>query len=75
MSGATLSASCRASRSSSEGWFWVSSNRMTFGVLVSDGLIRDAAPIARKFIGQRPENLGAWMRKHGGFRAERLWET
>lgn len=54
------------------GWFWVSTHRMTFAVFVSDGLIRDAAPIARKFLGQRPENLGEWLRKQGGFRAARL---
>ena len=54
------------------GWFWLSSRRMTFAVYVSDGLIRECAPIARKFIGQRPEVLGAWMRKQGGFEARRL---
>ena len=54
------------------GWFYLSSERMTIGVYLSDGLIRWAPPIARKFVGQRPEKLGEWMRQQGGFRAERL---
>lgn len=45
---------------------------MTFAVYVSDGLVRDTAPIARKFIGKRPETLGRWLRSQGGFRVERL---
>lgn len=49
-----------------DGWFWVSTRRMTFAVHVRDGLIRETAPIARRFLGQRPENLGAWLRKQGG---------
>lgn len=71
MSDGRLCASGRASPPF-DGWFWLSTERMTVAVQVSDGLIRDAAPIVRKFIGQRPEALGAWMRKQGGFRAARL---
>ena len=55
-----------------DGWFWLSTNKMTFAVYVSDGLIREIAPIARKFIGARPEVLGNWLRQQGGFRARRL---
>lgn len=76
MSGVRRSAGCRASSpSSAEGWFWLSTDRMTVAVQVSDGLVREGPPIVRRFIGQRPENLGAWLRKQGGFRAERLWTT
>ena len=75
MSGARLCVSFRASRNTSSGWFWLSTDRMTVAVLVSDGLVREGPPIVRKFIGQRPESLGAWLRKQGGFRAERLWTT
>ena len=47
--------------------YWVSSKKMTFEVTVSlDGIIVDAAPIARKFIGQRFINLRRWMAKQGG---------
>jgi hypothetical protein len=55
-----------------DGWFWLSTSRMTFVVLVRDGLVHETAPIARRFIGQPPENLGRWLRKQGGFRARRL---
>lgn len=56
----------------SAGWFWLSTERATGAVFVSDGLVREAPPIWRKFIGQRPENLGRWLRKQPGFRVERL---
>ena len=54
------------------GWWWVSTRRMTFGVLVVDGVVRDSAPIGRRFIGQPATNLGEWLRGQGGFRAERI---
>lgn len=55
------------------GWWWVSSERMTFAVKVDGyGIVTEAAPIARKFIGQPAANLGAWMRRQGGFLCERL---
>lgn len=56
----------------SAGWFWLSTDRMTVAVHVNDGVITDGPPIVRRFIGQRPENLGAWLRKQGGFQAARL---
>lgn len=59
----------------SAGWFWLSTHRMTIAVEVTDGAIVTAPPIARTFIGQRPERLGAWLRRQGGFLAERLPAT
>lgn len=55
-----------------DGWWWFSSSRMTFDVLVHGGVIIDAAPIARKFVGQPVTNLERWMRRQGGLRIERL---
>jgi hypothetical protein len=54
------------------GWYWLSTERMTIGAEVRDGLIVNAAPIARKFIGQPSKNLGTWLRNQGGFMAERI---
>lgn len=50
------------------GWWWVSTKRMTFAVEVTDGIVTQAAPIARKFIGQPSGNLGLWLKKQPGFR-------
>ena len=48
--------------------YWLSSKRMTVGVEVDDaGIIRQAAPIVRKFIGQPVENLVRWMSRQEGF--------
>ena len=47
--------------------FWLSTNRMTIWVKSENGIIVDAAPIARRFIGQPGKNLQAWLRKQGGF--------
>ena len=49
---------------------WLSSKKMTVLVDVQDGLITEAAPVTRKFIGQPLQNLIRWMRKQGGFRME-----
>lgn len=54
-----------------EKWF-MSSQRMTVKVTVRDGIIIDAAPVVRKFVGQPIKNLEAWMRRHGGFRMTQL---
>ena len=44
----------------------VSTKRMTFWVR-TDGLrIMDSAPIAKKFIGQRFENLICWLERQEG---------
>lgn len=54
-------------------WWWLSSLRMTVGVGIdARDIVRDGAPIVRRFIGQPSRNLGAWMRRQGGFRAVRL---
>jgi len=54
-------------------FYWISSNRITILVEFNpDGTIRDAPPIARKFIGQPLENLIKWMAKQGGLQVERL---
>jgi hypothetical protein len=42
--------------------WWLSSPRMTVGVKVSNGLIVEAAPIVRVFIGQSFTNLLRWMK-------------
>lgn len=53
-------------------WF-LSSKVMTIEVEVDDnGVIIKAAPIAKKFIGQKFDNLTTWMAKQGGFMMERL---
>jgi hypothetical protein len=45
---------------------WLSNERMTVRVLVSETmLILEAAPIVQKFIGQRFENLARWMQHMG----------
>jgi hypothetical protein len=53
-------------------WWWLSCSRFTVGVEIKDGVIVDAAPIVRKFIGQPTRNLGRWMRGIGGFQAVRV---
>ncbi len=53
---------------------WVSCKLFTILVTTNaDGWITDAAPIARRFIGQRLDNLLRWARSRGGLRHER-WE-
>lgn len=50
--------------------WWVSSEKMTFGVKTVDNIITDAAPIGKKFIGQHFINLLKWMKKQGGLKVE-----
>jgi len=53
----------------------MSANKMTFWCRTSntDGnKIIDAAPIARKFIGQPLDNLKRWLSAQGGFIYEKL---
>lgn len=53
--------------------YWISSLRMTVGVTVNNaGVIVDAAPVVRKFIGQPFKNLTRWMEQQGGLRVEEL---
>lgn len=51
-----------------DGWFWLSSERMTFGARVENQVVVEVAPIARVFIGQPMNNLVRWMQKQSGFR-------
>lgn len=53
-------------------WYWLSSSRMTVGVKVENGIIVDAAPIVRKFVGQPVDNLKRWMNKQSGFKMEKI---
>lgn len=48
--------------------FWASTNKMTFDVEVKEKIIINSAPIGKKFIGQRFENLLRWMKKQGGLK-------
>lgn len=49
-----------------QGTWWFSNDRMTFGVTTNgEHIIIDAAPIARKFIGQPLTNLAKWMKRMG----------
>lgn len=52
--------------------WWLSSRRMTVVVEERDGIVVDAAPIVRKFIGQPLENLTRWMRQQGGYREHKF---
>lgn len=56
-------------------WYWLSTDRMTVAVACDEeDMIVEAAPIVRRFVGQPAANLGRWLRKQGGFRAEKLHE-
>ena len=52
--------------------WYLSSTRMTIAVLVEDGIVLTAPPVAQKFIGQPLDNLVRWMEKQGGFRMKAL---
>lgn len=53
-------------------WWQVSSPEMTCAVEVKSGIVTDAPPILRRFIGQPSKQLGNWMRAMGDFTYERL---
>jgi hypothetical protein len=55
-----------------DGWWWLSTKRMTFAVLILDDVIVETAPIARKFVGQPPAALSRWLQKQGRIWARRL---
>lgn len=44
--------------------FWCQTN--------SKGIITNTAPIGKKFIGQKMENLIRWLKKQGGLRIEHV---
>lgn len=46
--------------------WWVSSSKMTVGVITTDELIiKETAPIVQKFVGQYLGDLLRWMEKQG----------
>lgn len=48
--------------------YWVSTNRMTLLVETdARDVVIQAAPIARKFIGQPAANLRKWLERQGGY--------
>ena len=53
--------------------YWVSCERFTVAVTCDgDGIITEAAPIVRKFIGQHLARLTRWAAGLGGLRVEIL---
>lgn len=53
--------------------YWLSCRAWTVQVTVEDDIVVEAAPIVRKFVGQRFANLVRWAEKLGGMRVELLW--
>jgi hypothetical protein len=47
------------------GWVWVSLPWATFGLAVRDGVVVDAAPIARWTIGKPELDVAAYWRRRG----------
>lgn len=52
-------------------WIWVSLPWATFGLRVEDGVVKEAAPIARWCIGRSEREVAAYWRRRGA-RFERL---
>lgn len=52
--------------------YWVSCKKFTISVETEDRVIVKAAPIARKFVGQKLDNLFNWFKKFGGFKYKKL---
>jgi hypothetical protein len=52
---------------SADGWYWLSTERMTVAVRIERTKVVDAPPIVRKFIGQRALNLIRWLASQDGF--------
>lgn len=50
---------------SSDRWIWVSLPFATFALVVRDGLVVDAAPIARWSIGRRELDVADYYRRRG----------
>lgn len=56
--------------------WWVSSKKMTVGIVTTDKLvIKHAAPIVRKFTGQYLEDLLRWMERQGGLQYSEIVTT
>lgn len=47
-------------------WIWVSLPYATYGIEVEDGIVIDAAPIARWMIGKDTQTVRNWIAKKGG---------
>lgn len=45
---------------------WVSLPYATYGIVVCDGKVVDAAPIARWMIGKDTHSVREWIKKKGG---------
>ena len=55
------------------GGVWLSCDKFTVSVEVDEhGIITEAAPIVRKFIGQDIKTLGKWMSRFEGFKFDAL---
>lgn len=53
--------------------YWVSCDRFTVRVACDENaIIREAAPIVRRFIGQHLSRLTRWAAQFGGLRVEVL---
>ena len=48
-----------------ERWIWVSLSYATFGLAVRDGIVVDAAPIARWAIGKPEQKVADFYRSKG----------
>lgn len=46
-------------------WVWVSLPHATFAIVVADGLVVDAAPIARWTIGRDERDVAEYFRRRG----------
>lgn len=46
-------------------WIWVSLPYATFALAVEDGIVVEAAPIARKSVGRPEREVAAWYRSRG----------
>lgn len=56
--------------------FWFSTERMTVEVVVdTKGVVVEAAPVVRTFVGQRVRNLADWLRKQPGFDWKEMYEA
>lgn len=55
-----------------DGWWWLSTESLTVGVEVVDGVITQAPPIAAGFIGKPAGNLNRWLMKQQGFIWQRM---
>ena len=52
--------------------WWLSCSRFTIKAIVKSGVIVDAAPIVKRFVGQPLSNLRKWMISLGGFRSKEM---